>query len=55
MSLQGRIEELASRHRKIDEEISDEQKRPAADEVRLHELKRKKLKIKEELVHLRPN
>ena len=55
MSLQGRIEELASRHRKIDEEISDEQKRPAADEVRLHELKRKKLKIKEELVTLRPN
>ncbi|MEM5515950.1 DUF465 domain-containing protein [Henriciella sp. AS95] len=55
MSLQGRIEELASRHRRLDEEISDEQKRPAADEVRLHELKRKKLKIKEELVQLRPN
>lgn len=55
MSLQGRIEELSTRHRKLDEEISEEQKRPAADEVRLHELKRKKLKIKEELVTLRPN
>ena len=55
MSLQGRIEELASRHRRLDHEISEEQKRPAADEVRLHDLKRKKLKIKEELVTLRPN
>ncbi|WP_300377970.1 YdcH family protein [Henriciella sp.] len=55
MSIQGRIEELSNRHRKLDEQISDEQKRPTADEVRLHDLKRKKLKIKEELVTLRPN
>ena len=55
MSIQGRIEELSSRHRKLDQAISEEQKRPAADEVRLHDLKRQKLKIKEELVTLRPN
>lgn len=55
MSLHGRIEELSNRHRRLDQEISDEQKRPAADEVKLHHLKRKKLKIKEELVTLRPN
>ena len=55
MSIQGRIEELYNRHRKLDEQISEEQKRPAADEVRLHDLKRKKLKIKEELGTLRPN
>ncbi|WP_084399235.1 YdcH family protein [Henriciella aquimarina] len=55
MSIQGRIEELSNRHRRLDQEIYEEQKRPAADEVRLHDLKRKKLKIKEELVTLRPN
>ena len=55
MSIQGRIEELYSRHRRLDQAIEEEQKRPAADEVRLHDLKRKKLKIKEELVNLRPN
>lgn len=55
MSIQGRIEELYSRHRRLDQAIEEEQKRPAADEVRLHDLKRKKLKIKEELVTLRPN
>ncbi|WP_084420525.1 YdcH family protein [Henriciella litoralis] len=55
MSLQGRIEELSNRHQRLDQEISEEQKRPAADEVRLYDLKRKKLKIKEELVNLKPN
>ena len=55
MSIQGRIEELSSRHRKLDQAVSEEQKRPAADEIRLHDLKRQKLKIKEELVTLRPN
>ncbi|MAN47332.1 MAG: DUF465 domain-containing protein [Alphaproteobacteria bacterium] len=49
MSLQGRISELAHKHRKLDEKISEEQKRPAADALRLKDLKRKKLKIKEEL------
>lgn len=55
MSLQGRIDELANRHRRLDQQISEEQKRPAADEVRLHDLKKKKLRIKEELVTLKPN
>ena len=55
MSLQGRIEELSNRHRRLDEEISQEHKRPAADDVRLHHLKRKKLRIKEELATLKPN
>ncbi len=49
MSLQGRISELANKHRKLDEKIHEEQKRPAADALRLKDLKRKKLKIKEEL------
>ena len=48
MSLQGRIAELSSRHQRLDEEIEQEQKRPAADDARLHDLKRRKLKIKED-------
>ena len=55
MSLQGRIAELSNRHQRLDEEIEQEQKRPAVDENRLHDLKRRKLKIKEELHHLKPN
>ncbi len=53
MSLTGRIEELSNRHRRLDTEIESEQKRPAADALRLSELKRQKLRIKEELQQLK--
>ena len=49
MSLDGRIRELKSKHQKLDNEISVEQKRPALDSLRLRELKRQKLRIKEQL------
>lgn len=52
MSIQGRIEELTNRHTKLDEKIHDETKRPTADSLRLQELKRRKLHIKEELQEL---
>lgn len=53
MSIQGRIEELSHRHRKLDEEISVEQRRPATDTLTLNRMKREKLKIKEELQQLK--
>ena len=53
MSLQGRIEELTKRHAKLDEKISEEQKRPASDDIRLQDLKRQKLRLKEEIGMLR--
>ena len=49
MSLQGRISELNHKHRQLDQQITEEAKRPAADTLRLRDLKRRKLKIKEEL------
>ncbi|MEM1106489.1 MAG: DUF465 domain-containing protein [Pseudomonadota bacterium] len=53
MSLQGRIDELSQRHRQLDETIQAEQKRPAADTATIKHLKLQKLRIKEELQHLR--
>ena len=53
MSLNGRINELANKHRELDEKISQTQKRPAADTLELKDLKRQKLKIKEELQWLK--
>lgn len=53
MSLKGRINELANKHRKLDETIHEEQKRPSADALRLKRLKREKLHIKEELQMLK--
>lgn len=52
MSQEARIRELSERHKRLDAAIADELKHPAGDEVRIHELKRKKLRIKDEIVLL---
>jgi hypothetical protein len=53
MAVEARIRELGSRHHSLDQAIQDELSRPAADDARLKELKRKKLKLKEEMAALR--
>jgi hypothetical protein len=53
MAIEARIRELGSRHETLDRAIQDEASRPASDELRLRELKRRKLKLKEELEHLK--
>ena len=53
MSLTGRIEELNRRHTQLDEKIQTEQKRPAMDDTALKDLKRQKLRVKEEMGMLR--
>lgn len=40
---------LKARHHDIDDQIATEERRPAPDTARLAELKRRKLKVKEEL------
>lgn len=49
MALDARIRELGSRHKSLDQAIQDEMRRPASDEIRLKELKRQKLRLKEEI------
>ena len=53
MALEARIRELGSRHQSLEDAIQDEMRRPAADDIRLKELKRQKLKLKEEMETLR--
>ncbi len=53
MALESRIRELDARHRDLDSMIAAEAKLPAVDTVRLSEMKRQKLKIKEEIEALR--
>ena len=52
MSITGRIEELSHRHRELDSKIESETKRPAKDDILIAQMKRQKLRIKEELAHL---
>jgi hypothetical protein len=43
---------LSERHKRLEAAIDAEQKHPAGDDVRIHELKRKKLRIKDEISQL---
>ena len=53
MALDARIRELGSRHQSLDEAIQEEMRRPYADDLRLKDLKRQKLKLKEQIESLR--
>jgi hypothetical protein len=53
MAIEARIRELGVRHQSLERAIEDEVSRPAADTVRVHELKRQKLRLKEELESLK--
>jgi hypothetical protein len=52
MSMEARIRELSERHKRLEAAIAAEMKHPAGDDVRIHELKRKKLRIKDEIALL---
>jgi len=53
MALDARIRELGSRHQSLEQAIQDEMRRPSSDDLRLKELKRQKLRLKEEIETLR--
>lgn len=53
MAIESRIRELDTRHRRLDETILEEMNRPFADSVKLTELKRQKLKLKEQIAGLK--
>ena len=53
MAVDARIRELGSRHQHLEQAIEDELRRPISDSLRLNEMKRQKLKLKEEMEVLR--
>jgi hypothetical protein len=53
MAIEARIRELDLRHQSLERAIEDEIGRPATDDFRLMELKRQKLRLKEELESLK--
>ena len=53
MAIEQRLRELDTRHRDLDQIIEDESKRPAVDGAWLTQMKRQKLKIKEEIEEIR--
>ncbi len=53
MAIEARLRELGSRHQNLEKVIEEETKRPSNDSLRVHELKRQKLKLKEQMEMLR--
>lgn len=52
MPMQSHLAELQRRHDALDREIAKEWAQPGADDVRLAELKRRKLQLKDEIAKL---
>lgn len=52
MSVQSHLDELKRRHAAIQQEINRELAHPGSDQLRLAELKRKKLVLKDEMRRL---
>ena len=53
MSLQMHLTELARKHEALDREIRNALTHPSTDDLRVAELKRRKLRLKDELNKLR--
>ncbi|HIJ37354.1 MAG TPA: DUF465 domain-containing protein [Rhodospirillaceae bacterium] len=55
MGLLDRVESLKAKHAALEVALDDESRRPSPDYAAVAELKRKKLKIKDELERIVPN
>ncbi len=53
MAIEARIRELDSRHQSLERLIEEEMTHPGSDDLRVGELKRQKLRLKEEMEALR--
>lgn len=53
MSMQSHLAELERRHEALEREINDAVLHPSTDDLKIAELKRKKLLVKDEIVRLR--
>ncbi|HEY1631443.1 MAG TPA: DUF465 domain-containing protein [Rhizomicrobium sp.] len=53
MALQGHMQELSEKHKRLEDQIESELAHPDWDETRVSALKKEKLRIKDELERLR--
>jgi hypothetical protein len=53
MSMQSHLAELEKKHQALEHEIVECQTHPATDDMKIVELKRKKLQVKDEIERLR--
>jgi len=52
MSLGAHLQELKKKHANLSERVEEEQRSPGVDDLALRELKKEKLRLKEEIARL---
>jgi hypothetical protein len=52
MSIQEHLVNLEARHRALEEEIADALAHPSTDDIKIVELKRRKLQVKDEIARV---
>lgn len=52
MSIQEHLVELKARHRALEKEIADAIAHPSTDDIKIAELKRRKLQLKDEIARM---
>jgi hypothetical protein len=55
MSLQAHLSELASKHQSLEAQLADAVSHPATSDEEIAELKRKKLRVKDEMLKIEAN
>jgi len=53
MAIEAHLVELEKRHQSLDQEISEALAHPSADDLKIAELKRRKLHVKDEITRLK--
>jgi hypothetical protein len=53
MALDAHLVELSEKHRALDRKIEEEMARPTADDLKIADLKRQKLRLKDEIERLK--
>jgi hypothetical protein len=53
MAVDAHIEELSGKHRALDKLIQEESAKPSSDDIKITELKRQKLLLKDRMMRLR--
>ena len=53
MSMQSHLAELEKKHQALEQEINDALAHPGVDDLKVAELKRRKLQVKDEITRLR--
>jgi len=53
MTIQAHLTELERRHQRLEDEIAEAMAHPSTDDLKIAELKRQKLQVKDEITRLR--